>query len=64
MELIDKLKELRELTLKKWALEREILHYTSESAFVAGLKEFLAAVESNSPIIIYNHDGTIKFKTF
>lgn len=45
-------------------VEREILNYRSESAFVSGLKEFLTAIESNSPMIIYNHDGTIKFKTF
>jgi predicted DNA-binding ribbon-helix-helix protein len=45
-------------------VEREILNYTSDSAFVAGLKMFLADIESNSPMIIYNHDGTIKFKTF
>ena len=45
-------------------VEREILKYTSESAFVAGLKEFLTAIESNTPMVIYNHDGTIKFKTF
>ena len=45
-------------------VEREILNYTSESAFVGGLREFLEAVESKHPIIIYNHDGTIKLKTF
>ncbi len=45
-------------------VEREILKYTSDSAFVGGLKEFLAAIESNAPMVIYNHDGTIKFKTF
>jgi hypothetical protein len=45
-------------------VERDILKYTSESKFVTGLKEFIAAVESNAPIVIHNYDGTIKFKTF
>lgn len=45
-------------------VEREILKYEKDSAFVAGLEEFLTALENNKPMLIKNSSGQPILKSF
>jgi hypothetical protein len=59
MELIDKLKELRELTLKKWALEREIREEAFDYAETHRIFENDEIVEVYDEFGRYVCDGVI-----